>query len=84
MLIVSWDTLGEPSDGKVFVDRCDACSMRNRNRGDVAEQIATALKADILLVRDDWEDGCPPSFKDAIVAPVKAVEDYLKSLEPSA
>ena len=82
MLIVSWDTLGEPSDGKVFVDRCDTCS--NRNRGEVAEQIATALKADILLVRDDWEDGYPPSFKDAIAAPVKAVEDYLKSLEPKA
>lgn len=80
VLITSWDTLGEPQDGKVFVDTCDMCTTgkMGRHRGHAAEAVARALKTDILLVRDDWGDGKPASFKDAIVAPIKDVEALLE------
>ena len=72
----------------MFVDTCDECTTgRTRDgglhRGDASEAIARALKCDILLVRDDWDDGCPPSFKDALVAPLATVEALLNQWNAS-
>lgn len=76
VLITSWDTLGDPEDGTVFVDTCDACTTNVEpytfRRCDASRAIAIALETNILLVRDSGY-----TFKDAIVAPIRHVEALL-------
>lgn len=88
ILIVSWDTLGEPQDGQVYVDTCDDCTTgdvfgplalragEKVSREDAAYAVAKMLKTNIILVRDPgW------SWKHAIQASVEEVERAIALLD---
>lgn len=77
ILITSWDGVLLPEDNRVFVDTCDQCTTGKQglgkfNRTDASYAIAATLECDILLVRNPGY-----SFKDAIVAKEKVVNNLL-------